>query len=140
MQFKVYRKNLCHSFLRKKPIVLILILLLLPAFTFANSNNDVQKVDVQDAKSMIRRAEKLTRRGEFIEAEKILRSALNLYPKNENVRLGLAYVLLKQKQLRPAFDLAYDVAKANPKNSYAFAIIGTAYLSSGNFTEARAFL
>lgn len=142
MQFKNYRKNLSHRFLKKKTITLILLLLFLPVFAFASNNNggDVQKIDVQDAKTMVRRAEKLTRRGEFVEAEKILRSALNLYPQNENVRLKLAYVLLKQKQLRPAFDLAYEVAQANPKNSYAFAIIGTAYLSSGNFTEARTFL
>ena len=102
--------------------------------------NDIQQIDVVNVKEMLKRAEKLSRKGEFAEAEKILRRAVAAYPQEPSAKLNLAYVLLKQKQLRPAYDLAFEVAKSDPKNSYAFAILGMAYLNAGNFSEAKTFL
>lgn len=137
MQFKLNQRIFSQIFVKKCPIVLILLLFTFSAFAI---NGDVQKVDIQDVKEMIRQADKLSRKGEVAEAERILRRAIAIYPQNEKARLLLAYILIKQKQLRPAYDLAYDVAKTNPKNSYALALLGTAYLNAGNFSEAKIFL
>ena len=112
--------------------------LFLPVFIFAA--DDVQQSDPQDVKEFIKQAEKLKRKGEFSEAEKILRRAVAAYPQNKDVKLDLAYLLLKQKQLLAAYDLAFEVAKADSKNSNALAILGTIYLSAGNFKDAKLLL
>jgi tetratricopeptide (TPR) repeat protein len=125
-------------FRKKRLLAAVFSLLVLPAVAFAA--DDIQQSDIKDVKELLKQAEKLTRKGEFSEAEKILRRALATFPRHKTVKLDLAYLLLKQKQLRPAYDLAYDVAKDDPKNSYAFAILGAAYLTAGNFSEAKILL
>ena len=125
-------------FRKKRLIAVFLSLLILPAISFAA--DDIQQSDIKDVKEILKQAEKLTRKGEFSEAEKILRRALATFPRHKTVKLDLAYLLLKQKQLRPAYDLALEVAKDDPKNSYAFAILGAAYLTAGNFSEAKILL
>lgn len=114
------------------------LLSLFPALIFAA--NEVRQNDTQDVSELLKRAKKLTRKGEFAEAEIILRRAVAEYPKSSSAQLELAYLFLKQKQIRPAFDLAIEVAKTEPENSFAFAVVGTAYLNAGNFTEAKVFL
>ncbi len=126
------------SFRKKRLIAIIFSLLVLSASVFAAE--DVQQSDIQNIREMLKQAEKLSRKGEFPEAEKILRRAVATYPQDKNAKLDLAYILLKQKQLRPAYDIAYEVAKTDPQNSYAFAILGAAYLNAGNFPEAKILL
>lgn len=138
MQFKNYQKVSNRIFVKKRPLILIFLMLAVSVVAFGT--DDVQQLEPQSIKAMIKQAQKLSRRGETAEAERILRRAVADFPANENARLDLAYLLLKQKQLRPAYDLAYEVATANPKNSYALAILGAAYLSAGNFEEAKIFL
>jgi predicted aspartyl protease/Tfp pilus assembly protein PilF len=123
---------------KKRLIAAVFSLLVLPALAFAG--DDIQQSDIKEIKELLKQAEKLTRRGELPEAEKILRRALATFPQHPTVKLDLAYVLLKQKQLRPAYDLAFEVAKDDSKNSYAFAILGAAYLTAGNFNEAKILL
>jgi predicted aspartyl protease/cytochrome c-type biogenesis protein CcmH/NrfG len=72
------------------------------------------------------------------EAERIYRSIIASDPQNSDAKLGLAYVLTKQRHLREAYDLAFPVAKAEPKNPRAFAVLGATLLSAGRFQEAHA--
>lgn len=139
MKFKVFLSGVLQiPFLKKR-------LLYAPAFLFvlilsatAVTADDVaQKADARD---LIKQAEKLTRRGEFEQAEKILRQVIASNPKESKAKLDLAYLLLKQRRLVEAFDLAYPVAKDEPKNPYAFAVLGATYLSAGNFKEAHILL
>lgn len=137
MQFKISRTDLIKIFSKKISLVFVFLLLACSA-TFATG--DVEQPDGQTLKEMIRRAEKLSRRGEIVEAEKILRRANATYPQDVDARLALAHVLIKLKQLRSAYDLAFAVATKDPKNAYALALLGTAHLNAGNFNDAKLFL
>ena len=126
-------------FLKKRLLAGIFFLLVfLPVFTFAA--DDVKQSDPQNLKEFLKQAEKLKRQGEFSEAEKILRRAASAYPQSNDVKLDLAYLLLKQKNIFPAYDLALEVVKADAKNSNALAILGTIYLSAGKFEDAKLLL
>lgn len=137
MQFKIFRAVSIKTVSKKIPVSFVFLLL---ACTVIFAAEDVQQADGQTLKEMIAAAEKLSRRGDVVEAEKILRKAVANHPQDVNARLGLAHVLIKRKQLRAGFDIAYQIAEENPKNSYALAILGTAYLNAGNFSEAKLFL
>ena len=108
--------------------------------------NAVSPAQIDDAasndnpKQLIKEAKKLARRGEFAEAEKLLRRAAAAAPDDARAKLNLAAVLLKQRNLFEAYQLSFDAAKAEPKNSQAFAILGAVFLSAGNFREAEASL
>ncbi|MDQ3323874.1 MAG: tetratricopeptide repeat protein, partial [Acidobacteriota bacterium] len=102
------------------------------------ADDDVQTTD--NPRQLIKQAKKLARRGEFAEAEKILRRAVRANPRESKAKLNLAAVLLKQRQLLEAYELSFEVAKTEPKNSSAFAILGTIFLGAGNFREAEASL
>lgn len=111
------------------------LIICLSVFVLAESS--VQQKEAESAQKLIKQAEKLTRRGEFYEAEKILRRAAQSYPQNSKIKLNLAYNLLKQRRLLDAYDFSFAVAKAEPNNSYAFAVLGATLLSAGNFKEAN---
>jgi tetratricopeptide (TPR) repeat protein len=139
MQFKLHRSRFFYiPFCKERLLAAVLFLFVFPAFALASG--DVQQRDIQSVKELLKQAEKLVRKGEISEAERILRRAVATYPQEARPKLGLAYLLLKQKQLRPAHDLAFEVAEADSKNSYAFAILGAAHLAAGNFNEARILL
>lgn len=101
------------------------------------ANDDTQQISSDDLRRLVKQAEKLTRRGETVEAEKILRRALTIDSQDSKAKLALAFVLLKQRRLVEAYDLSIEIAKAEPKNSYAFAILGTTLLNAGNFSNAK---
>ena len=127
-------------FLTERIAVVVLALLLFAGAPVSGlANDDIQQID-EDTRRQLKLAEKLTRKGEWTEAEKILRAVLARAPRNAAAKLDLAYLLLKQKKLVEAYDLSYPVAKDEPKNAYAFAVLGTTLLNAGNFKEARALL
>jgi tetratricopeptide (TPR) repeat protein len=101
--------------------------------------DDVQQIE-EDTRQQIKQAEKLAKKGQTEEAEKILREILKRDPQNTNAKLKLAYIFLKEKRLLEAYDLSYEIAQTQPKNSYAMAVLGTTLLSAGNFTEAKRIL
>ncbi len=141
MKFKVFLSRVFQVPFRQKPLVFIfwlLVLTLSSAAAFAGQ--DIQQTDGRDARDLIKQAEKLKRKGEFEQAEKFLRQVIVRYPQESKAKLDLAYILLKQKRLVEAYDLAFPVAKAEPKNSSAFAVLGAIYLSAGNFKEANLLL
>ncbi len=111
----------------------VLFVIGLPVLGWANE--DVQRLE-EDTRQLIKQADKLAKKGQPAEAEKILRQVLQRDPQNSTAKLKLAYVLLKQKFLLEAYNISFEVAKDEPKNSYALAVLGTTLLNAGNFQEA----
>jgi len=92
------------------------------------------------ARSLKKQAAKFVKRGKFDEAEKALQLAVKKEPENVETKLDLAFVHLKQRRLVEAYDLAFPIADADPKNSFAYAIVGSVLLGAGRFDEARLIL
>ena len=114
-----------------------IFLLLLWLSTIIRANGDIQQTNAESAGQLIKQAQKLTNRGNFTEAEKILRRGIQIYPQDSSLKLNLAYNLLKQKQILEAYNLSFEVARNEPGNSYAFAVLGVALLTAGNFKDAN---
>lgn len=81
----------------------------------------------------LEKAARAMRKGEFEVAEKIYRASVERDPKNIPARLGLSYALLKQRNLRDAFEHAAHVVALNPASARAHALLGSALLASGDF-------
>lgn len=114
------------------------VCLLISAFSiFASASGDIQQVDAEAVKRLIKQADKQAKKGNLSEAEKTLRRVIELSPQDSKGKLNLAYILLKQKQLIEAYNLSFDAAKNEPENAYAFAVLGMTLLSAGNFNEAK---
>jgi tetratricopeptide (TPR) repeat protein/predicted aspartyl protease len=138
-----YKKDLFSifqfPFRPERLIILCLICLPLACFSLtAFANDDVQQADAVSTRQLIKQAKKLTDKGEYAEAEKVLRRVIEINPQDAKAKLNLAYVLLKQRALLDAYNYAIEAAKAEPGNSYAFAVLGTTFLSAGNFQNAEA--
>jgi tetratricopeptide (TPR) repeat protein len=137
MSFNNTLLGICRfSLLRRRRLTAFICLAVMGLASFAFASDD-EPIPVEDSRQQIKRAEKLSRRGEFVEAEKILRSVMQTSPGNPKVSLSLARLLLRQKRIPEAYNLAFEVAKSNPRNSYAFAIVGDALLSIGEFENAK---
>lgn len=140
MKFKVFLSGIFQIPFHKKRLLgapACLLIFMLSSFAAVAASDDTQQTDARDS---IKQAEKLTRKGEFEQAEKILRQVLAVHPKESKAGLALAYILLKQRRLVEAYDLAFPIAKDEPKNSHAFAVLGATYLSAGNFKDANLLL
>lgn len=137
MNFKTFSVDVLQFPFRAKRLffILLICLTLFPAAAFAE--DDVQLAD--EARRQIKQAKKLSHKGDFNEAEKILRSVIQTNPQQSAAKLDLAYILLKQRMLVDAYDFSLEVARAEPKNSHAFAVLGSVLLASGNFREAKVF-
>ena len=138
MRFNDFRTEISlPTRIKRLKIPLLVFSLILAFATFALAENDVQQVDVEEVKKLLKQADKLTKKGSFIEAEKILRQLLEQNPQNSKVKINLAYVLMKQRRLYESYTFSFDVAKNEPENSYAFAVLGMTILNAGNFKEAE---
>ena len=125
------RLTICHF--QSLLIVVCLAFVVLPQVAFA----DIQKAGDDDAKRLIKQADRAVKRGQLDEAEKLLRRASEIDPKASLPKLKLAFVYIKLRRLGDAYELAFPVAKQEPKNSYAFAVLGATMLNAGRFREAR---
>lgn len=92
---------------------------------------------VDDVKALLKQAQKENRKGHPDEAEKIYRRIIESDPNNSDAKLALSYLLVKQRRIREAYDLSFAIAKAQPNNAHAFAVLGTSFLVAGRFKEAR---
>lgn len=141
MKFRILVSGVFRfPFQTKRLAVLVLTVLFvvgLPVLGLAS--DDVQQIE-EDTRQQIKKAEKLTKKGNFAEAEKILRQIIERDASHSPAKLKLAYLLLKQKYLLEAYDLSFEIAKKEPKNSYAYAVLGATLLSAGNFKEANKIL
>jgi tetratricopeptide (TPR) repeat protein len=118
--------------------IVVIAILSISALTSVRALNDIAQVRSGDARQLIREGERRLRRGELDEAEKTFRQAAGIYPKDSLIQLKLAFVYVKQRRLRDAYDLSFPIAKAEPKNAYAYAVLGATLLSAGKFPEAKA--
>jgi tetratricopeptide (TPR) repeat protein len=84
----------------------------------------------------LKRASGEIRKANFIEAEKIYRHLLEKDQTDKEARLGLSFTLIKQIKLQDAYENAAQVIAADPLNSRAFALLGTALLRSGEFRNS----
>lgn len=99
---------------------------------------DVQQPNLDDLRLLFKQAKKLYEKGDLAEAAKIYRKIIEINPAGSAAKLELAYVLLKQRQLREAYDISFAVAKAEQRNARAFSVLGSTFLSAGRFEEAKA--
>lgn len=132
--------GLFTSPLRRVLWIPVLMLLVFGGSATIRGGDDVQKIDPGDTRKLLKQAKKLQRKGKHREAEKILRQIIARHPENADAKLDLAYIMLKEKRLLEAYDHSYDIAKADEKNSFAFAILGATMLGAGNFDQARLLL
>ncbi len=136
------RCGVTHTEFFRAPVLMRLlgqgIFILALAATTVFGEVDIQQVNGDSFRSLIRQGDKLVRKGEYSEAEKLFKRAHEMDPSHSGAKLKLAFVNLKQRRLLQAYDLSLSVAQAEPKNPTAFAVLGATLLSAGKFREARA--
>ena len=130
---KIYR-----SPFRSGPAILALAVLLAIAAPLAVAAGDDAPQTDEYSRRVVKQAKKLAQTGNLEEAEDLLRGDVERNPQNAASRLDLAYVLFKQKKLGEAANISFEIAKAEPKNSFALAILGSTLLNAGNLREANA--
>lgn len=118
---------------RSSLICLLYFVLAVPALAF----DDLQQIP-ENPKQLIKQGEKLFRRGDLTGAEAHFKRAMAAQPNDSTAKLKLAFVYVKMRRLIDAYDHSFPVAKAEPKNSYALAVVGATLLSAGRFLDARA--
>ncbi len=139
MNFKICSiAALFASFRKKKFAHLILVCCVVAGL--ASVSESAGQMSAVEARQLVKDAKKLTRRGELPEAEKILRGVIENQPNYSTAKLALANNLLKQKRLLESYNLSLEIARAEPKNSYAFAVLGATLLNYGRFAEAKPIL
>ncbi|HEV2799412.1 MAG TPA: aspartyl protease family protein [Pyrinomonadaceae bacterium] len=79
------------------------------------------------------KAARALREGEFEVAEKIYRGLVEKDQKDIPARLGLSFALLKQRNLRDAYDHAARVLALDPTSARAHALLGSTLLAAGDF-------
>ncbi len=114
-------------------------LALLATFFISHTTvNAFQPADPKkNVKKLIQQAKKHLRGGMLVESESLLRQAVAIDPDKPESRVELAYVLTKRRRTLEAYDLALEVAKSEPTNTRALAVLGTTLLTAGRFREAR---
>src|SRR5215211_2633711 len=99
-------------------------------FAFAGATQTaVAKTD----KKAYNKGYRALRKGDYTEAEKIFRELLGKDAHDNEARLGLSFVLLKQRNLQGAYDNAARVIMLDPLSARAHALLGTAILGAGEF-------
>ena len=127
------------GFVRNPTLIKYLLAFGLITVTIASSAfaGDIQQVNSDEFRGLMKLGDKLVRRGDYFEAEKVLKRAIGINPGHSGAKLKLALVHLKQRRLTDAYDVAFLIAKSEPKNSNAYAVLGATMLTAGKFREAR---
>jgi len=106
----------------------------------AFGTNISQTSDPSDSRRVLKAAKKLILKGDLIEAERILREGLVASPNDPNLKLRLAFALMKMRVLGEAYELTFEVAKADKGNADALSLLGAILLTGGRFKDSRAIL
>lgn len=114
----------------------LFVLCILPV----RAESDIGKADPDDVKQLVKQADRHIRRGDYVEAERLLKRAIEIRPDNSANKLKLAYLYARNRRLGEAYDLAFPIARDEPKNARAFAVLGVTMLGAGRFREARVLL
>ena len=121
-------------------VAMLTVVLFVTTFASLGLASDVEGVNTDDVKQLMRQADKAARRGDLNHAEELLRQAVKAEPNNSTAKLQLAYVLVKVRKLNEAYDITFPIAQNQPKNSFAFAVLGAIQLNAGRFHEAEILL
>lgn len=92
-----------------------------------------QTVSAFTDKKAYSRGYRAARKGEYPQAEKIFRELLEKDAHDKEARLGLSFVLLKQRNLQGAYDNAARVIMLDPLSARGHALLGSAILGAGEF-------
>ncbi|MEO6656595.1 MAG: aspartyl protease family protein [Pyrinomonadaceae bacterium] len=136
MRYCGFNRNFPNLFLCLNRIDFPALILILfscfsaPVVTAQSENNP-------EIKKLVKQATKLTRSGSLEQSEALLHRAIELDDNRTDLKLELAFVFNKQRRIREAYDICYAVAKAEPQNSHAFAVLGVTLLTAGRFDDAR---
>ena len=103
----------------------------------AVASQEIPQQTPEDSRQLTKQGEKLSRKGNLVEAENLLRRAVELSPKESKAKTVLGYILLKQRKSLEAYNLMIPVAQADSQNARAFALLGMALLNLGNFSDAK---
>lgn len=134
MKSIVYRTSVFFlPFHLKRACGALLAFMLLGATVFA----DPGQARGEEARRLHKQAQKLSKKRQFAEAEKLFRQALEINPQSSDAKIELAHLLNKQRRINESYDLAIEVARSEPKNARAFAVLGSALLAAGNFRDAK---
>jgi len=128
--------------LKRHAVTAVTVLAMAVATSFAQSstrqNSPIPTALTPDqARLRIKSARKSFRKGRIDLAEETLRGLVTDQPENPVAKSELAFVLLKQRRFREAYDLAFQSVKIDPKNAYAFAVLGKVFLDSGDLQQAK---
>ena len=115
----------------------LIILCFLTVVSGAAANADVGQASTEDSRRLYKQAQKLSKKRQFAEAETLFRRAMEINPQSSEAKIELAHLLNKQRRLIEAYKLAVEVARSEPKNARAFAVLGSTMLAAGNFQEAK---
>ena len=121
-------------------ILISAVFLGITAFGIPASAIDVQNADDDPSTVLTKRATKQIKKGALVDAEALLRQAIEINPKNTDTRLALAYLYFKQRRWNEAYTTSLAVAKENPKNARALAVLGVSLLNAGRFIDAKTVL
>ena len=116
-------------------IAALTLALLSPALLRAKTDQQVASTD--DAKALFKQARKEDRKWRFDNAERLYRQAIQVDPNYTDAKLYLAYLLARRHSMREAYEISFNIAKAEPNNARAFSVLGATLLISGSFTDAR---
>ncbi len=121
-------------------LFLILSTTLLPSFSLAQDTprHFSPAAESRNSKKLLSDAERALRKGELREGERLLKLAIALSGEDSFPKLRLAQLYARERRLVDAYDLAYPIAQAEPKNAYALAVVGATMLGVGRFRDARA--
>ncbi len=136
MRCSGFANALDQSSLKKAALAAVLGL-----FVFAASPLQVSSQATKtppEIKKALKDALKLTRAGKLAESEVLLRRAVAIDESRSEAKVELAYVLTKQRRLTDAYEIVFPIARNEPKNARAFAVLGATLLTGGRFREARA--
>lgn len=122
---------------RPSVVSLFLLLSLVFAASSAALAEDNDPNDPESTKRMIRQADRMFRQASYESAAKILRNIVAADPNNTTAKLRLAHIMIRQRNVVEGYEMAMPIAQANPQNSYALAVVGTALLAAGRFSQAR---
>jgi tetratricopeptide (TPR) repeat protein len=123
-------------FVGKFLIPFLVLLLFTPATLLGLDDNSLNS-DGVELKKLLKQAERFVRQGNLREAENIYKRLVERDADSSEAKLGLAFVYLKQRRIVEAYDISFPIAKAEPKNSYALAVLGSVFVSAGRFSDAR---
>lgn len=115
----------------------VLLCLITSGYASGHLIDDVVQVSAEDTKKMLKEADRLIRAGNYPEATTLYRRVIQINPADSLTKLKLSRALLKQQAIGDAYQLSFDVAKAEPENAHAFAVLGTTLLAAGRFDESR---